>query len=139
MDHRLWGNLADAYFFSDDTRPAADVAYRRAIMLGEERMRINANDYETAYELAYYYSRIGDRGRAAELLEKALAAVPDDMYVHYYSALIHAHFGENEAALASVERAVELDYQPKLLSVDPGLRSLGTDQRFTRLLDGAGS
>ncbi len=65
----------------------------------------------------------------------ALAEVPDDMYVHYYGALIHAHFGENDLALASVERAVELDYQPKLLSVDPGLKSLGTDQRFTRLLE----
>ena len=139
MDHRLWGNLADAYYFSDDTRDAADVAYRRAIMLGEDRLRINANDHETVHELAYYYSRIGNRNRAEELLETALEAAPDNMYVHYYGGLIHAHFERDDAALASIERAVELGYEPKLLSVDPGLRSLGDDQRFTRILDGAGS
>ena len=108
-------------------------------MLGEDRLRINANDPETVHELAYYYSRIGERSRADELLQVALEAAPDNMYAHYYSALIHAHFERNDAAIASVERAVELGYEPKLLSVDPGLRSLGDDQRFTRILDGAGS
>ena len=138
MDHRLWGNLADAYYFSNGMHQAADVAYRRAISLGEERFKVNSSDHETAYELAYYYSRVGERQRALELLAVALEAVPDDMYVHYYGALIHAHFGDVDAALASIERAVELDYQPKLLSADPGLRSLVADQRFARLLDGVG-
>ena len=64
----------------------------------------------------------------------AITAAPKNMYVHYNSALIHAHFGDTDQALLALERAVELEYQTDLLPVDPGLRSLRGQERFERLV-----
>ncbi len=64
----------------------------------------------------------------------ALAISPDDMYVNYNAALIHAHLGQRDDALVALERAVELDYQRELLPVDPGLSSLREEDRFKQLI-----
>ena len=63
----------------------------------------------------------------------ALTLGPDNMYIYYNAALIHAHMGQRDDALVALERAVELDYQKELLPVDPGLMSLHEDERFRRL------
>lgn len=133
-DHRLWGNLADAYYFSDGMRQAADVAYEQAIMLGEARLGINAGESDTASDLALYYARTGARARAEELIESALQSAPADMYVHYNAALIFAQLGDLDAALDAVERAISLDYQRELLPIDPGLETLRDQPRFAKLV-----
>ena len=133
-DHRVWGNLADTYYFSKNMRQAADVAYRQAIVLGEARLAVNALEADTASDLAHYNARIGNRERAKELLAIALDAAPDDMYVHYNRALVHAQFGETDAALDAIERAVALDYQRELLPIDPGLEGLKDQPRFADLV-----
>lgn len=133
-DHRLWGNLGDSYFYTDVLKDAARVAYGRAIEISEQALAINPNDTGTMSDLAYYYSRVGQIDKSRALNEEALAAAPGSMYVHYYSALIHAHLGEKAEALLALERAVELEYQTDLLSIDPGLRSLVDEDRFRTLV-----
>jgi len=120
-DYQLWGNLADAYSFSETKRTVADVAYNRAIELGEQLLTINANDTDTLSDVAYYYSRVDERDKAMQMDAKARSQAPDNMYVHYNSALIHARFGEIDEALAALERAIELEYQRELLPLDPVL------------------
>ena len=56
------------------------------------------------------------------------------MYVQYNSALMHAQLGDKDAALAALERAVELNYEPELLSIDPALENFRDDERFRRIL-----
>ena len=133
-DHRLWGNLGDSYFYTDVLREAARVAYLRAIDISEQELAINPNDTGTMSDLAYYYSRVGQIDKSRALNEKALAAAPGSMYVHYYSALIHAHLGENDEALLALERAVDLEYQTDLLLIDPGLRGLVDEEKFKTLV-----
>jgi TolB-like protein/Tfp pilus assembly protein PilF len=134
MDYRLWGNLADAYYFAKGRKQVADVAYRRAIEFGEQRLDVNANDMDTLSDIAYYYSRLDEKKKALELNTKARDALPDNMYVHYNSALIYAHFGATDEALSSIERAVALDYQRELLSIDPGLSGLKEHEKFKQLV-----
>jgi len=133
-DHRLWGNLGDSYFYTEVLRDAARAAYGRAIDISERELAINSLDTDTMSDLAYYYSRVGEIDKSKALNEEALAAAPDNMYVHYYSALIHAYLGENAAALLALERAVELEYQTDLLLIDPGLRGLVDEKRFQTLV-----
>ena len=133
-DHRLWGNLGDSYFYTDVLKDAARVAYGRAIEISERELAINPLDTGTISDLAYYYSRVGEIDKSRALNEEALAAAPGSMYVHYYSALIHAHLGENAEALLALERAVELEYQTDLLLIDPGLRGLVNEERFRTLV-----
>ena len=135
-DHRLWGNLADAYYYTDGMRHVAEVIYREAIEFAEERARVNPSDMETIAILCHFYARIGEDDLARERCETALASAPDDMYAQYYSALAFAHLGDTARALGRVERAIELDYQPELLELDPGLVSLREEAKFKELLSG---
>jgi len=133
-DYQLWGNLADAYSFTPTKESVAHVAYKRAIELAEQLLRINQNDPDALSDSAYYYSRIDEREKAAENDAKARKQAPDNMYVYFNSALIHARFGETDAALTALERAIELDYQRDLLQHDPMLANLREEERFVRLL-----
>jgi TolB-like protein/Flp pilus assembly protein TadD len=123
-DYKMWGNLADAYSFTEDKKSVADVAYRRAIELGEQLLAINGNDTEALSDVAYYYSRVGNRKKAKEMDAKARSQAPDGMYVYYNSALIHAGLGETDDALTALERTVELEYQRDLLPRDPVIAEL---------------
>ena len=138
MDHRQWGNLADAYYHAK-LKPAAEVAYNKAIEAGEERLKINSSDSDTISDVAYYHAKIGHEAKAREMIVAAMTAAPDHMYVQYYGALLYAHFGDVDEALTALERAIALDYQRELLQIDPGLKSLWEDARFKRLAAKSGS
>jgi len=133
-DYRLWGNLGDSYFYTDLLKDTARVAYQRAIEIGEQNLEINSHEVDTMSDLAYYYTRIDQVDKSRDLNQVALNAAPDDMYVHYNSALMHAQWGETSAALSALERAVELEYQVDLLLLDPGLRGLMAEERFKKLV-----
>ncbi len=134
LDYRLWGNLADAYLYTDNLKQVADVAYKRAIEFGEKRLEINSSDVDTISDVAYYYSRVGQRRKSKDMNSTARSAAPDNMYVQYNAALIHAQFGETAEALAALEHAVALGYQRELLSIDPGLRGLAAEDGFEKLV-----
>jgi len=138
-DYRMWGNLADAYILTVDKKPAGTIAYKRAIALAEQRLAINTNDFEALSNVAFYYSRIGERDKAKDMIEKASSMAPDDMYVQYNKALIHARFGETDNALTALERAIELEYQRELLPLEPGFENLMDEDRFKRLASGNSS
>jgi TolB-like protein/Flp pilus assembly protein TadD len=133
-DYRLWGNLADAYFFAGGMKQVAEIAYQRAIDLAGERLHVNSADVDTMTDMAYYYARLGKKEVAEKLQGEAVSADPDNMYVNYNGALIHAHFGDKNQALSSLARAIQLDYQAELLQYDPGLESLRDEDEFKRLV-----
>ena len=133
-DYKMWGNLGDAYFFQGDQKQVAEVAYQRAIELGESQLRVNDDAVQVISDIALFYARIGDTGKARELDAKANSQGPGMMYVHYNSALIHAQLGDVDEAFAALERAVELNYERELLRVDPAFEGLKDDERFKRLV-----
>ncbi len=133
-DYRIWGNLADAYYFQGDQQQVAEVAYKRAIELGESRLEINDAEVQVISDIALYYSRIGNAEKARELDAKAHNLGPEVMYVHYNSALIHIQAGDTDKAVAALQRAVELKYERDLLRADPALEALQDDERFRQLV-----
>ena len=133
-DYKVWGNLGDAYHFQGDQKQVAEVAYKRAVDLGEGQIAVNEEDAQAISDVALYYSRIGNADKARELDAKATSQAPGTMYVHYNSALIHVELGETDEALAALERAVELNYERELLRVDPALERLKGDARFKQLV-----
>ena len=133
-DYQLWGNLGDAYSFTLDKKPAAAIAYKRAIELGEKNLEINPNNIDVISDLAYFYSRVGDRERAIELDARARRDAPDNVYVYYNSALMNAGFARTDEALTALEHAVKLGYEVDLVRRDPLLESLKEEARFKRLV-----
>jgi len=132
-DYQLWGNLGDAYSYSSDMQRAAQAAYLRAIRLGEQKLAINDGDVAAISDVAYYNSRVGNYKKATAMSDQAASLAPNDMYVHYNAALIHMQLGNIDEVLSSLERAVELQYQPELLSLDPAFDKLRDEERFKRL------
>jgi tetratricopeptide (TPR) repeat protein len=133
-DYRMWGNLGDAYHFQGTQEQVAEVAYRRAIGLGEAHLEVNPDDAMVMSDVALYYSRVGDAGKARELDARAHSQGDSIMYVHYNSALIHAQLGDTEEALTALKRALELNYEKELLLIDPAFEGLRQDERFRQLV-----
>jgi TolB-like protein/Tfp pilus assembly protein PilF len=132
-DYQMWGNLGDARAQSPGGESDAGEAYRKALKLGEGRLRINPTDSETKADLAPYHAALGHPEQARRLIGEALEQDPGNIYAHYNDALVHVRLGEPEPALAALERAVELGYPRQLLPGDAGLKSLRPHPRFAAL------
>jgi TolB-like protein/Flp pilus assembly protein TadD/DNA-binding winged helix-turn-helix (wHTH) protein len=133
-DHRVWGNLADALWQTDAGRAQAQSDYRRAMALAQRSLEVNPKDAVTWIQLAYYSSRVGDTDRVQRYASRALALGSDDLYVHYYTALIALERRDSAAALDSLSRAVGLGYPTRLVRAAPDFVSLRSDARFQQLL-----
>jgi Flp pilus assembly protein TadD len=133
-DHRVWGNLADALWQIEASRPQAQDTYRRAITLAQRSLEVNAQDAVTWMQLGYYSARIGDTEHAARYASRALSLGQQDLMVHYYGALIALERRDTAAALDSLARAVTLGYPAQLVRAAPDFASLRSDARFRQML-----
>jgi TolB-like protein/Flp pilus assembly protein TadD len=133
-----WGNLGDALQQIDGGGQEAQLAYRKAADLAAQLLPANPEDGELLTNLAHYQSRLGDDERASQYLARALFAAPDDVYAHYYAALVHLEAGRRQQALDEISRSVELGYPVALLAPDPQFADLRNDQSFQGLIDQPG-
>ena len=132
-DHRLWGNLGDAYMGVSGRTADARRAYEKAVALAEQRLHIDATDAQASAELAHYHARLGHAAQARALAREAVAADARNPYVRYYAALVSVTNGELDLALDHLERALALGYQPEVLAADAGLAALRDEPRFKAL------
>jgi TolB-like protein/Flp pilus assembly protein TadD/DNA-binding winged helix-turn-helix (wHTH) protein len=133
-DHRVWGNLADALYQMPTEREVAVSDYRRAITLAESALGVNPQDALTLIQLAYYYSRVGDTSHVSRYSERARQLGPDEVYVHYYGALIAIQQQNTAAAIAELRRAMDLGFPAQLVRAAPEFVSLRGEQKFEQLL-----
>ena len=111
------------------------MAYRKAAELAEELLPANPEDTELLTNLAHYHARLGDDEQATRYLARALTAAPDDVYAHYYAALVHLEAGRQKQALDEIRRTVELGYSKDLLSLDPQFAELKDNENFIGLIE----
>jgi TolB-like protein/Flp pilus assembly protein TadD/DNA-binding winged helix-turn-helix (wHTH) protein len=133
-DHRVWGNLADALWQIEARRAEAREAYQRAIELARRSLEVNAQDALTWMQLAFYSSRAGDGEHARQYAARARALGPDDIYVHYYAALIALEQHDAAGALAALDQALRGGFPAQMLRAAPDFNSLRDDPRFRQLL-----
>jgi Flp pilus assembly protein TadD len=135
-DQVLWGNLGDSLTFAPGRRTEAEAAYQRAAALAERQLTINRQDDETRSDLARYQARLGHRVRARQLKDEALRRAGTSLNVQYNAALVSVELGATEEALTSLEHAVALGYQRRLLAGDAALAPLRGLPRFEALASG---
>ncbi len=133
-DHRIRGNLADAYAHVGGRDGDAAAAYRKAAALVAERLRINPADAGATSDLAHYDAELGRSDAARRLGADAVKRDPRDPYVRYNAALVAVRLGVKADALAQIEQAVAAGYSRWLLPKDPGLAPIRGEKRFTALL-----
>ena len=107
---------------------------RAGMALAQRSLEVNPKDAVTWIQLAYYSARVGDTDRVQRYTSRALALGSDDMFVHYYAALIALERRDSAAALDSLSRAVGLGYPARLVRAAPDFASLRSDARFQQLL-----
>ena len=138
-DFEVWGSLGDAYRYTKDNKALAVPAFEKAIELGEKLLQIDKSDALIIAPLAQYYAYYGNAERAAELIATAQELGPQEIYVQYFAAVTHASLGNNDAAIAAIEKAVELGYPAELLKPDPGLVSIIDNRRVAALIEEDGA
>ena len=132
QDHFAAGGLANAYA-QIDGQEAADKSlqsFARARQLAEAALLTDPADALTTVSLAYYCAALGDTDCAASKRVQALQLEPDNVDVHYLSALVHTRLGDMQAALAATQKALDLGYPQVLLVTDPQLEQVWSQRRF---------
>ena len=82
---------------------------------------------------------LGERKRAFEWAERAIAVDPDEVSTFYNVGCTYAIAGEKDRALANLARAVELGFaQREWIQNDPDWDSVRDDPRFVTILSQVG-
>jgi TolB-like protein/tetratricopeptide (TPR) repeat protein/DNA-binding winged helix-turn-helix (wHTH) protein len=123
-DHRLWAGRADAGWYLPQGRTAARQDYRRAVMLAEKALAVDATDADTWAMLGYSYGRLDDQDRSRRYLARALELGPDQSFVAYLAAVAAADRGDRPEAQRLIKQAIDDGYERTLARPDPALKGI---------------
>jgi serine/threonine protein kinase/tetratricopeptide (TPR) repeat protein len=134
QDYINWGNLADAYRMIPARRDQALTAYKKAIFLADEQLKINPNSVDALSALALYHSRIGERAKAQRYVDAALTIDLTNVDVLRIACLVDLESGDTENALKWLKKAVKAGYPREQLTANPELDSLRSRPEFAHLV-----
>jgi tetratricopeptide (TPR) repeat protein len=129
----IWLNLADSLNFAGQAEESA-AAFRKARDLSSNMLRVDASDSEAIVTLAWAQHRLGESQEALATVEKGLEIDPGDPYGYYYDALIRYQTGDEEAALKSLQAALEKGYPAAMLVAEPYLGDLRANERLHEMI-----
>ena len=132
-DHLFWSNLGDIFWVAGQRNDAAE-AYQEAAERADTALEVNPNDAAVMMDRAWIRAMLGDREAALEEIGRASSRLPDDPYADYIRTLIYNRYGETDAAIESLERAVDKGYSVIILGTEPQLASLHDDPRFIAIV-----
>jgi tetratricopeptide (TPR) repeat protein len=137
-DALLYGNLGDAQTRLH-RREEAHQAYEEAIRLHHQRLRIDPNDATVLARVAVIEAKLGRRADAETHAARAVELRKQDGEVLYRAAVVHALFGDTDAALATLEHALQQGYSAAVASSDHDLASIRTTARFNDMIAAYGA
>jgi serine/threonine-protein kinase len=135
-DYLIWGNLGDAYLFSGAPVAKSRAAYLRAIALaGNPAPASTADKALLSSILAGYFAKIGDGGRARELIASALVDAPESASVRFESGIAYAMLDEDDRACDELKASLAGGYPVDQLLTAPELQKIRRRNDFARLLE----
>ncbi|MBZ5706675.1 MAG: protein kinase [Acidobacteriia bacterium] len=137
MDEReryLWGNLGDAYYWVPGRRQESVAAYRKALALGEEQLRVNPRNETLLSYLAVYHAMLREEQMAWANLKQALALAPGNPEVRFNGALVANQFGDSSRAIAWLRQALDAGLQADQIRNNPNFDNLRSSKPFQELL-----
>jgi tetratricopeptide (TPR) repeat protein/tRNA A-37 threonylcarbamoyl transferase component Bud32 len=126
-------NLGDIYA-QMGRRADAEQAYRTAVALCEDLLRVNPKDARMLGRLAAYEAKLGRAAAADRHAIDALTLSPADGEVLYRKAVVEALSGRPDAALTSLREAVARGYSSSQAKTDQDLASLKARPEFAAAL-----
>jgi serine/threonine protein kinase/tetratricopeptide (TPR) repeat protein len=135
QDYVTWGNLADAYYYSNSNRSQAAEAYTKAISLAKIRLEIDPNDAAALADVSTYYAALNNRDEAFHYLNRAFkASPPNNPDLLFAAAMVHEQFGETDASLAFLGKSLIAGYSPSIIASTPSLRNLHSNPTFRAMI-----
>ena len=129
----LWWNLADGYYWAPGGRAQAAEAYRQAISLANEALRVNPRDAYALGVLAYCHAMLGERKPALGYLQAGLRLAPEDSEMRFKAALVYCQFGDIRHTLGWLKRALASGLSVAVVRDTPNFDSLRSDRSFQEL------
>jgi len=133
-DDRLWGALADSYRWTPGREADAPPAFRRALSVSDEQVRLDPNDAQLRSRRAQYWSALGDNQRAQREIDLALRLAPASGQVLFRAAVVHEQAGRREEALRELGSALRSGFSLNEIINAPPLRDLREDPAGARLI-----
>jgi tetratricopeptide (TPR) repeat protein len=130
VTHRNLGDALRRLGRQEQTRRA----YRQAVALAEEQLKINPKSAGTVASLAVYHAKLGDFESADRFREQALALEDDDTQVLYDAAVVLALQRRRDEAVQLLQRAVSAGYSRTIIAEDEDFASLGDLEAFQQLV-----
>jgi serine/threonine protein kinase/tetratricopeptide (TPR) repeat protein len=139
-DHNyvVWGNLGDAYYYSGRRHAEAIAVYKKALLLAKARLEVNPRDASVLGDIASYYSVLGNREQALEYLNKAFGQSGyKDPDLLFQAAMVHNQFGETNATLEWLSKALSAGFSATTIADAPALEGLHSNAQFEKMLQHA--
>lgn len=134
-DYRLWWNLGDAYYWAPAQRERSPEAYRRAISLAGQDLKVNRRDPDARGVSAISSAMLGDRKAALASLREGLASSPAEPNLLFAAALVYNHFGKDAETLKWLEKARAAGISATRIHDTPDFDHLHKDSRFKKLTE----
>ncbi len=133
-DYVLWGNLAEAYYWSPGQREQSASASHRAMALAEAQLKINPRDSAAMGELALNYALLGEREPAERYLRRAITLAPGEPDLRLKGGVIEAQFGRPDQAVDSLDKGLAMGLSPALVRDHPAFEALHSDPHYQQLM-----
>jgi len=133
-DYEVWGNLGDAYYWAPGERDKAPDAYKKAIALADQDLRVNSRDAKALGYLASYHAMLGEKEAALSCARQALLLAQRDPEVLFNLALAYNQLGETDRAIEFVDKALAAGFSPTTLQNTPNFDTLRGNLRFQAVL-----
>ena len=130
-DYVVWGNLADAYRFSQNAKSRS--AYNQAVKLALKALELNPKDTTVVADLAYYFANLGQREQTLEYakrIDSNNTGTDNFMVATAYDLL-----GESELTLIHITNAIDKNYSLDEIRSSPLLEKVRKDERFKHLIN----
>ena len=129
-DYINWGNLADAYRFSNNDKYSE--SFKQAIMLAKQAIELNPNDKYSIASLAYYYANIKDTEKALYYAKQVTAN--DSGENQFFIAAAYTRLHMNAEAIEYLKYAINNNYSITDISSSPLFYGLTSEQEFRQLI-----
>jgi tetratricopeptide (TPR) repeat protein len=131
------GNLADAYRAAGQ-KDQALASYDKAIALAFKAFQVNSRDAAVLGDLALYYGKKGDSGKATQFIRRARSIDPQNVSLAYKQAVVYALARKETEGWQSLKEALQKGYSFKEVENNPDLKELRSRPEFQKLLSEAG-
>ena len=133
-DALLWWNLGDGYYWTPGKRSQSAAAYRHAIAIAKEDLRVNPNDAGSYGILAICSAMLGEKKPAFDALRHGLQLSPSDPALLFQAAVVHNQFGQTDEAIDRLKKARTAGYSYVRIRDYPNFDPLWANPRSQELL-----